>query len=472
MLFPPTINRSRFGYHHLLCLLDTVHHLLMIAISRPRQFSNLVHWLPLALSIQGALSEPGESRSKDEADQSGMSFHSWRKLKQLIGNAATTHDKDVTLVIQALADTMFYWSLLKISAKVVLIVTTLPYAFVLITIPRQPYYYETTLQIDRWLHIAVPLFATLIVGIGLLETPKMDAYSFGHLAIAVAGRMIPLCPTWIIKAQLLFRTASHCLSNPLAIQLVPLKAIKNLDHRVSTSLFGFNNPLIEYLNRLATSVHLQTTALLFLLDGISQWPKRWSFPVRGCWSLAGGVLLLHGMRLSLSRKKAEPDTKERDSSAKVDTCLKNDNMKDVIKLGLKHCISSLLAITIITSLPSLVGTGSSATIYHASASVHGLYRGLITLSWTSLWVSTNCTNTVQRKLGSADARSKVSPDERKAEDRSTKESRWFKKTLLGLSAVPLMLATVKHGLSGNTLAIFSKQVDKLVSVHHSCTFGY
>lgn len=384
-----------------------------------------------------------------------------------------THIKDATLVVLAIFDTMLYWSLLKIPAQIVLITTTIPYAFALITVPHHQQYGNSTNRVKRWLRVAVPLFTILIVGLALLETLKMDAYSFAHLAIVVVGKTVLLCPTWITKGHHLFLTASPYLSSALSIHLTPLKTINDVLHHISTSLFGVNNPTTHYPNCLKTSLHLQTTTLLFLLDGISQWPKGWSCPARGCWGLAGDVLLVQGLMV-VFRKKAELEAQEKNLNDQADTAdrsLKNDHAQAVVNLGLVHCISSLLAITLVIVVPALIRPGSSAIVYDTSNSVYARYLGLITFAWTVLWLYTDCTNTVQTKLGPADAGLKVLLEEMKARSRFMDESRWFRKTLFVLAAVPLILATVKHELAGNTLVALVRQVDKLVSEIHPETLG-
>lgn len=185
------------------------------------------------------------------------------------------------------------------------------------------------------------------------------------------------------------------------------------------------------------------------------------------------MLLVQGLMV-VFRKKAELEAQEKNLNDQADTAdrsLKNDHAQAVVNLGLVHCISSLLAITLVIVVPALIRPGSSAIVYDTSNSVYARYLGLITFAWTVLWLYTDCTNTVQTKLGPADAGLKVLLEEMKARSRFMDESRWFRKTLFVLAAVPLILATVKHELAGNTLVALVRQVDKLVSEIHPETLG-
>lgn len=77
--------------------------------------------------------------------------------------------------------------------------------------------------------------------------------------------------------------------------------------------------------------------------------------------------------------------------------------------------------------------------------------GFLTLAWISLWLLTHESN-ASAPTGDDGATSMpgwTRPDGPVA-------GRWTKRCLMGLGAVPLLVATVKHGLSGNTLVLFHR----------------
>jgi hypothetical protein len=54
-------------------LLNVIHHLLLILITTPRQFPNLLHWLPLMISVQHALmGDMGDTGTWDRGGYAGM----------------------------------------------------------------------------------------------------------------------------------------------------------------------------------------------------------------------------------------------------------------------------------------------------------------------------------------------------------------------------------------------------------------
>lgn len=74
MLFHRVLQRRRGLRHLTICLLiNTVHQLLMILITTPRRSPNLLHWLPLMLSVQRALlGDMGDSGTGNRDEQPGM----------------------------------------------------------------------------------------------------------------------------------------------------------------------------------------------------------------------------------------------------------------------------------------------------------------------------------------------------------------------------------------------------------------
>lgn len=128
-----------------------------------------------------------------------------------------------------------------------------------------------------------------------------------------------------------------------------------------------------------------------------------------------------------------------------------DQYSTVINLAFKHCVSSLLALII----ASCIGPGGEATVYGTSNFVTASYVALMTLAWALLWFLTSRTESSSLDPGLN--------DEMKAEEDEREENkRWSKRLLILFAAVPLVLAVLKHGLSGNTLVSLSRHFDELV----------
>lgn len=221
--------------------------------------------------------------------------------------------------------------------------------------------------------------------------------------------------------------------------------------------FDCDNLLIRYAMRMTTSTQLRMTALLFLVDAISQLPKRWSFLSRDCWTLAGGVLLVRGLMVAVVNlgEETDPITKEEYSSLEAQphtNCASSDvdQYMTVVNLAFNQCVSALLALVAVSS----IGPAAAGTIYGTSNVVNASYVALITLIWTSLWFVVDEADSVSDPGCSDDIQSGVETGEGK---RSTR------KWLVLLAAAPLVLAVLKHGLSGNTLVSLSRQFDELVS---------
>jgi hypothetical protein len=64
---PHSLDRPRLFRPLASCLLATLHHLSLIWITTPRRYPNLMHWLPLMLSVQRfLLLDEDKGRKQDE----------------------------------------------------------------------------------------------------------------------------------------------------------------------------------------------------------------------------------------------------------------------------------------------------------------------------------------------------------------------------------------------------------------------
>lgn len=307
--------------------------------------------------------------------------------------------------------------------------------------------------------IGAPLFTVVVVGFSLLEARKVDAYSLAHLVIAVVGKTVMLRPEWTCNACSHFRAASERISK----RLVPhLGLIRARSLHLCPSLID-NHPIRRYWTRLTTSAHLQTTTFIFFADGLGQLPKRWSFLAQGCWGWGLGVLLVRGLMEVTGKFGEKSDRDNLEGYSRVEEDVEDDLVRDdrseLIHLACGHCISTTIAISVVTIAPSLVPT--YATAIGTFCFVNFKYISLITLTWTVLWFHTYCTSAFPEPIHVEDLT--MLSSQTKASEGTSKVQRWVGKALVLLAAAPMVLATFKHGLSGNTMVSLFGELDDLVS---------
>lgn len=69
MFSTPVLHHRRPVYHLATCVLEIPHQVLLMGLTAPREWPNLVHWLPLMLSFQRALMDGKRKAVGDEAEQ-------------------------------------------------------------------------------------------------------------------------------------------------------------------------------------------------------------------------------------------------------------------------------------------------------------------------------------------------------------------------------------------------------------------
>lgn len=70
----PGWDRRNFARRLASCLLTTIYHILWILITTPRRYPNLLHWLPLMLSVERSMLLDEDRIRGNGGDQSGMPF--------------------------------------------------------------------------------------------------------------------------------------------------------------------------------------------------------------------------------------------------------------------------------------------------------------------------------------------------------------------------------------------------------------
>lgn len=122
----------------------------------------------------------------------------------------------------------------------------------------------------------------------LVQSPKFDSYSFLHLVVALALRTLLLQPKWTEQV----REASKQLYTHV-LTCMP---------RIDWMTAGFDRfvaqdtPVGRYAAMIfyrLSAPYVVATLTIYIMDGLTQWSKRWSLLTPNCWALGVGVL---GMR--------------------------------------------------------------------------------------------------------------------------------------------------------------------------------
>lgn len=366
--------------------------------------------------------------------------------------------RKVFSIFEAISDIAFYWSLLKVPAQIVFLASILPHAFALLR--SGPHRHRPAdRQAAQWMNIGTPLFTIVVFGVALLKARKVDSYSFAQLVIAVIAKTMALRPDWTCTAQRLLCVALDWIPgwmaphvNSLKSRLPRFRPLVIDDHSVG-----------RQLKHLATSIHLQTTTLIFFADGLGQLPKRWSFLARDCWTWGLGVLLVRGL-MAVTNKFAEKRDRENDEGYSKVGEESMDELDEadrfgLIDLALGYCISTTIAISLVTIAPSWISLG--ATDSAAVSFVNVKYISMISFAWTALWVVHHRSSAFLDSNQEEDLTMLAS--QTKAADETSKNKRRIGRALILIAAAPMIIATFKHGLSGNALVSLSGELNGLVS---------
>lgn len=357
-----------------------------------------------------------------------------------------------TSILEAISDVACHWSLVKLPAQVALVAQALPNAIALTSIRRQTD--QLNAQYQEWLQRGLTLFNVWIGGFSLLVAQRLDSYAFAQLTVAILFQPTLLMPAWLSSAgefvQLVLQ-ATMGIASPFTF----FRSIRLRIPRLSSTN--------RYIARLKTSRHLQATALVFLVDAVSQLPKRWSFPAQASWKWAGAVLMVQAGMLLIERRggDAELVTEGLDYSEvatqPVANSLRNEQQETIINAALQHCITSLSALLLAPHL--LTSTGQEGVSNANAATKH---MCSIVVAWTILWFILRRTDasphpSVEPQTGQVERESEAGTG-----------SRWWGKVIMVIAMGPAMLAVLKHGLTGNTLTSIFKYIEHLVSGARMC----
>jgi hypothetical protein len=421
----------------------------MMGIATPRNWPNLVHWLPLILSFQRALLDVKHKPVSNEAERSNfgklpfvhceiVKTQKYRPgaVTEPCSSIVASHAK-ATTILNATSETALYWSLLKLPGQMVFLALTLPYAFALLSTSPLHYMEISRRQAGCWAYIGTPLFTIVVVGFALLEARKVDSYSFVQLVLAVVAQTTALRPDWTCTTQRLCRNTSEWISGRMASHLVSLKPRLPSLHPLGLH----RHPFGRHLSSITTSAHLQTTTLIFFTDGLGQLPKRWSFLARDCWSWGLGVLLVRNL-MAVTNKFAEKRDRENDEGySRVEEesvkGLDEAECSELIDTALGYCISTTIAFLLVIIAPSWrwipLGATDSATVNFVNVK----YISMISFAWTALWVIHHRFSAFPDSTQEEDLTMLAS--QTKAADETSKDKRWIGRALI-LVAAPRWLS--------------------------------
>lgn len=343
---------------------------------------------------------------------------------------------DTRPILEAITETAFYWSLVKVPAQVTLVAQAFPYAVSLINNSSQ-LHVAPKCQGQRWLRFGTLLFTILIIGVALLQAQKLDSYAFGQLVVAVAGKTVRLSPEWLRLTQRLVRISSEWLSTTLSSvgSVAPVSLCLPLPLAI----------IHHHFKGLTTSRHLRITTFIFLVDGMSQLPKRWSFIGRGSWGWAGGTLVVRAAMLLIDGY-SEGEALERHEEGNT-TAVKAEQVDDnpgegyhrtIINAALQHCISSTLALCLASYL-----LPNGAVILDTRGN-SARYFGILTLAWTSLWFTTTMTDASTEPIPNyLEQAYKISRAEAVTEGGSFKAKRWMGKLIMTMAVTPVVIMRMR-----------------------------
>lgn len=334
------------------------------------------------------------------------------------------------------SDIFLYWSLVKLPARIAIVLLCLPYAFSLLSSASASHHRSARFGRFVWL---TALATIACVGIHTSETQKLDSYAFLQLGFAITLKTLQLSPTVM-----------------LVIQNRILDLTRYVPHSTPLEKASFHMTLPPFV------LHLATTLLVYAIDAISQWPKRWSTLGQHCWIWATAVLVIRG-GMALVEDWDETPTTE---------CVKDDQdaipgdsdlqCYGILSHGSRYCVSALLAMMIVcvTSFHINIGSGSVRIPGELSQNERtALYMIAIAACWVSLSVYylRNATEKPKRDVVDFASLNETMTSPHKG------RFRWLWLLFFLSALVPLLLASGKHTLSGTTLHLIYVATGKTVS---------
>jgi hypothetical protein len=209
--------------------------------------------------------------------------------------------------------------------------------------------------------------------------------------------------------------------------------------------------------------YVVATLTIYIIDGLTQWPKRWSFLTPNCWALGAGVL---GMRAMMAMLERPADDELRSGEAGAgdpqDTVTDRAQQAALYDLGLRHCFTVLAAIIVVCATSNLIDIDGGSAGHQSGWSwnaVTAFYMTAVTICWAAPWVdrlAREGEKTTYTEVGSP------SPAEQGILQNQKTASWW--RILLVIAAVPLLLGTMKHVMSGTTLGAVYDRMDVGVSI--------
>ena len=333
------------------------------------------------------------------------------------------------------SETFFYWCLIKISPRIALVVLSLPCAIMLVAragnLPSTP-----SGQFASSTGLAIIAF----VGIHTLQAPKLDSFAFLQLCFATVLKTLQHFPTITLACKERFATSID--SSRALFRYME----KSLDHVPATP---------------SVALRLGLTLIIYIIDGLSQWPNRWS--TLGRYSLPWGaaVLIVRGTMVLVDdgAQESTADGLEEASVTSLDMRYKRCKSQ-----CLRHYLSVFLAVVIVCMIPLSIDIGSDSirsggilskndttTLYFAALIACGLALYFYHIRW-------DMEKPTYKAIGD------TSSDETTPVPHRVKRTSWLN-MLLSVSAIaPLFLAAGKHAMSGSQLQSIYVALGRAVSI--------
>jgi hypothetical protein len=195
---------------------------------------------------------------------------------------------------------------------------------------------------------------------------------------------------------------------------------------------------------------LLATLVVYVLDAISQYPKRWSSLSHHCWMWAIAVLVVRGTiglmdgeaGPSIPTAKTEQEPGQADSGPQIDAHMVQTT---------QYLLSAFSAMVVVCALPRWIDVGAGFVKTPGQLSPDErttLYLAVCTFAWSSLYFYRS--QDIEEKPA-YEAINLDPLDEPIAPSHSIQPTSWIKVFLSVIAFVPLLLAGGKHTMSGTAL---------------------
>lgn len=292
----------------------------------------------------------------------------------------------------------------------------------------------------------------------LVHSPKIDSYSSLHLVVALALRTLLLQPAWNQQVY----DAWYDSYQRISTYMPPTDWMTGPFYRYGIQDTPAGRYAAIISRRIATPYFVATVAI-YIIDGLTQWPKRWSFLTPNCWVLGVGVLALRALMAKLERVAGDEWQSGEESPRDPDDTdfTERTHQATLYNLGVRHCFAALAAMIIVCATSDLIDIDGSSLTHQGGWSwnaITALYMPAVTICWALPWVQQHA------GAGGKSTYTEVgSPGTAEDGGHMKRGAGWWR-VLLVAAAVPLLVGTTKHVVSGTTLGAVYDRMNLSVSI--------